>query len=415
VDKHDQAVQALYATSIYRAMYYLNYVLLTAYQLHLIVPEHTWLHLNKLYYHAEKLNLVELVVNKTSNEPHSISALYKNAVLLAASNPYQLGASDIQKLYNALVAWGSHAKIQQEVENTSLVLHLNEDSPPTYHIIKQHLAASPFIRGLKTDALCHHVTAIMKQRDPHSKEARSMLTTPVLQKIITAWSNFSSRHITRASHQGAVKVAIGLSAIYHQISCGKAFVPTSKLTTPAENTMTDDAAELWLTQNTVTESITTETPLGVQYPVHTFQIVNSSMIGYCLQAKITEMAGIETGELLGVQNTSADAPWRIGTVRWIKKIAADRCQMGILILGHNANIVAVDVIRTDSAQRYRALLVSDRLNIDHPGTLILPVIANLVPHEQFTMLMDDQTLSLQLTQTVLSTDRFMQVAYVALI
>lgn len=379
---------SLHAKSLYRAIYYLNYVLLASYQLHLAVPTQTWLHLHKLYLQAEQQALDNITVNNTPNEPHTINEIYKICLLLAASNPYQLGITDIQKLYDALIQWVEHIKIQKDdIKNVTFIFYLNEDLPPTHLGINKNITSSPFMRGINTNTLCQHVTTIMKQREPNIRESSNMLATTLLQKIITAWSNFSERHPNRSVHQGSMHIAIGLASIYHHLGENKP---------RAENDMF----------STVASSPT--------YPLYIWNIINSSATGYCFQTDLAKIAGIEIGELVGLRlksESTSNEPWRIGTVRWVKKVDAEYYHIGILMLAQNSNILAVQAIRADSKQRYRSLLLLDRTNIDHENTLIMPAVDNVISHEHLTVISYDQKIDIQLTEPISITDRFSQFKY----
>ncbi|NNM60028.1 MAG: hypothetical protein HKM04_09470 [Legionellales bacterium] len=428
----------LLAVCIHRALSCLSHVLLIAYQLYRTPPTQIWLRVHKLYLQAERIGLASFSLPHASDEAQTISEIYKICILLASANPYQLRPLEMYRLYQALLQWSHYTKIKSSsFENTLIIIKLDEDAPPFYQKPGQPLNSSPFLRGLDTTDLVAHIIISIKQHGATLNAHESVLPPHVLQNIANSWSRFTARLNERNVDNSAVQVSIGITSTHTHVSAenGLFYLDTQS---PDEQAKTFQVIQNPIQPNQTPTSTVFDDPwdtsfshtnefkqLVDSYPLFNWQIVNSSAHGFCLEVNIQQMIAIEAGELIGLyQKENKSAPWRIATIRWIKKIDDYRFQLGLLILASSAVTATVQLSNSPSKHHYRAFILSNDQNIsklkadkfilDTPDideySIVFPAL-DLIPGEHLIVLYGEHRTRIKLMEPLCLNSKFYQFKY----
>lgn len=416
----------LAAMCIHHAMSHLSQVLVISYQLYMSAPSQVWLRIHKLFLQAEKNGYTTIILTHHTNEPATISDAYKICILLACSNPNQLRAADINKLYITLLQWARYTDIiSQNPQHAAITFQLDEDAPPSYQLIHQRPANSAFLRGLNTKNLIQHISASIKQHESTLATSKETLSAHVLKTIAKAWNNFSHRVMERSPRSGDIQVTLGLASTHVHImmmhpsskfdsnNISETFAPlTSELNKledlelAAHPSATAEEVDMTATVKLQNDNID---DISKKYPIYKWQIINISPQGYCLQTDSQYIASFEAGELVGLHQESLKY-WRLGAIRWIKKINPDQFHVGIMILGPSAIPVAIRSTSSKSTNYFRALILPELYNAEKTNTIIIPAI-DLAGNDNLVIFYGEHQVSIKLTEPIFSNDKFYQFKY----
>ncbi|MBY0545589.1 MAG: hypothetical protein K2Q14_08620 [Gammaproteobacteria bacterium] len=434
-DKQHPNDQSLMAVCIHHAIRNLSRILLISYQLYRIPPENLWLRLYKLYLQAERAGIATLPISHDTYDLQTIADAFKQCILLATANPYQLRPVDMLKLYEALWQWSQHTKIiSTNFETVLIVFKLDEDTAPFYKKTNTDSNDSPFLRGLETKLLIERIVSAIKQHGHSLSDQRAPFSPLILQGIAQAWSELYTRTLPRASEEGDIQISIGLTATHAHISEKKPLLSTQAGTLlqgereiellpdthlSESKSMIGDPWETSFSQEHVLTSLATS------HPLFTWQVINGSALGYCLEANIKQMIALETGELIGLCNKDEkNAAWRLGSVRWVKRFDETHFRFGIMFLGFNPITTMVQVVHSKLNHQYRAFILSDQkepelkpstsafllASDNHRYSIIIPAL-DLIAEEHLALFFRDQAIGIKLTEPLCLNNKFYQFKY----
>ncbi len=429
----NEATASMTLTHMHRAMSYLSEALLTSYQMYAPSPATAWHDMHQIYRYAEQKKLHESPVldnQNTLNPQRSINDLYKQALLLALANPYQLSQDGITEVYTALVKLAPYGLLNT-VSNLddaagSFIINLTADNPPTSLAVNNNFGAES-CRALDTTDLIYHLYQLLENEagSPEQNTARedspsSPVPSGLARWLISAWGIVSRRSFARLKKTGRVNIAIGLDAIHHFISKTSVVdatlsfrkkdihpAPASPPNPPRGNS---DPIALFSRglQNTAHRNV--DTPRA--HAIHTCTIINESAGGSGLlwkgdgnstPVKIEEIIGIQTAD--GMSNNE----WGIAVIRWSKDVSSSEVEFGIEMLAPNAEAV---LIRTHAADRsgdapLTGLLLPELKATNQSATLITPAHA-FQTGKEIILNTNSGTRHALLTESLESTNSFMQ-------
>ncbi len=121
--------------SIYRAMELIIQAMLYAFRSHETPPPLSYLEINQLYMYAEFYHVLDTKIKNINSGHHStINSLYKQILLLVASDPYRVNSNELIEIYFFLEKFATLCVIEKSVdcksEEGKYLIDLMEDKPP---------------------------------------------------------------------------------------------------------------------------------------------------------------------------------------------------------------------------------------------------------------------------------------------
>jgi hypothetical protein len=421
--------QQILITAICRILYYLNAFLLCRYQIYSYVPENIWQEIHNLYKYSLKNNILDAKCNceLSFNHNTSIIGAYTRILLLSATDPYQWRQKDQYSISKALDLWAIYPTIYDnehipEKDSGIYIVDLDKDEPPIAFNFKRDpitksciaLDVAKNVKHLKHLLLKMHNNE-MKLRINHPGDAEFSVTIPILVKLIQIWSQKIVRHTQRFRIAAKIKVAFGLRAAYYYINNEKEFDPNpSHINAPVSTRHTGSLARPSLAlpifeieedeeegiaagpigfakppaepvKEEIKEEVDEEPTVDIEkrYHIYDYIIENISTNGFCILVEDGSFPPFRAGEIMIFKNSneSADAPWSIGAVRWIKSPRDGAYQIGIELVAPFAKAAGIQMIRNDQPA---GLLLRCLILADEPGshsvllTPTLPLQSNKV-------------------------------------
>lgn len=215
------------AGMVFRAMYHLYQVLLTAYEIYTDPPSNTWMHIHQLYLYAEDNQLTHIVprdINAEGPIPRiSIGEIYVHIVLLGLLSPFRLRQPDTKKVVKALGDWSKHCKIlpaeQYEEKTGHVLIKQNSDYAPGYYFVDNTIN-HVYTRTLDSTTLVDHISDLVVSQPSRIDQNTGIYDLPadVVRLLIITWGGKSKRLFSRASKDNQLTVSVGINATHFMIS-----------------------------------------------------------------------------------------------------------------------------------------------------------------------------------------------------
>ncbi|WP_455223363.1 hypothetical protein [Kaarinaea lacus] len=215
------------AGMIYRALYHLYQVLLTAYEIYIDPPNNTWIHIHQLYLYAEDNRLTHIIARDISPKgtiPRaSIGDIYIQVVLLGLLSPFRLRQTDTKKVVKALKDWSKHCKIypadQYEEKTGQVLIKQNSDYAPGYYFVDNTIN-HVYTRTLDTSALVSHISDEVVSHPSRIEQNTSIYDLPpdVIRLLIITWGGKARRLFSRTAKENELAVSVGISATHFMIT-----------------------------------------------------------------------------------------------------------------------------------------------------------------------------------------------------
>ena len=370
--------RSMMVTATYRALLYRSRVLVKAFQIYAPYPQNLWREMHELHDFSQRIGINTKTVEDAENslvKSRAIEDVYKQALLLALSNPYRLRQGDVLKVCNALELWSPYCRLTP-VENPNrqpqglFAIHLDSDEQPTY--LDTQNPSGGLTSVLDTTALGgllrEQDAYLSGEQDNPSKAVRKALPPnfpqDLLHRVMLSWGMMVSRSYSRQAtdEDHRVDLALGLSAIF---------------------TFTGGDEQLLM------EQVNTDTELGtssladwagssinrIEHRTHCCQILDESAGGYRLAWCEENDLRVQVGELLGLRvRDSAEDRWTLGVVRWMRAQADNRMEIGIQMLAPSIKPVTARVCSAEGrcGEHQACLLLPSSEGVDQPATLITP-------------------------------------------
>jgi len=393
---------------MYRAIEMNHLLLQSTYLCYAPYPEQTWRENHTLYRYAYEHGTHALPVIHEQNRGahHTIEDIYKQALLMALVNPYQLSQDDIQRIGSSLPFWAASCLLIPLGKGDELpglfAVDLERDEPPAYHaqlrgrmgpclMLDTHLLAQQL-----RELLSAPTTTTSTIYPPEVCN----LSQDTLRRMLLSWGLLSKRNFPRRGKSSQVQVALGLTATHKLLqsrlpgSQRAAQDPSRtarRATYSAQPIPGADGQGLYpeswdLTDSTTVSSIyqrkTTGAPLTFilgdsaaasrDHGPQVFNVTNESAGGYCLLWNQRGSTAINVGDLvcLHPKRDMVNTP-NICVVRWMKSFA-DRMVLGVEILSPSAEPATARILRSDGTQSepLESLILPPVAAVGRPTTLI---------------------------------------------
>jgi len=421
------------ARYIQHAMFYLNRMLLTGYEIYANPPHNTWGQIHQLYLYAETNNLhtqqMQGATGMATIPPSTIDDLYKQSVLLGLISPFRLQQAETRKVHQSLRKWSNLCKVFSKAHfsgnSDQILLNLNSDDAPGYHFVDTSISHNA-LRTIDNSALIRKISELVVEKQPSGEQVSEEIAYDVMKLLIITWSGKSKRLFARTPRNNTLSATIGLSATHFTIYNLQRSNPELARNAPFESIVTslmddsigdtngvtrgaepvfDSRAEfespnlLGITTIHTTrpdvwdEGFSTSDQTGqyqfrlnedlkdgksfANYASISMGNINESAGGYCLLGYTDETAEqpkVQIGEVIGIRDylDDTDVTVSIGVVTRLKN-QRNGIEIGVLKLAPCADAVATcPYHRRKMQQKHdRSLLLPAIKSVNQAATLLL--------------------------------------------
>ncbi|MDI2142962.1 MULTISPECIES: molecular chaperone [unclassified Pseudomonas] len=398
--KYSKDRAALLSEALQRATHVLKGQLVRATQLYSPAPEQLWFELHQLFRCACDLQLQHRRVRDDLASlagELSVEQTYIAALLLGSARCNQLRQNPIAQLAQVLEPWSAWLKLHPGASGEGLfAISAEIDAGPRYRS-KFRSEQQPGLLGFDPQPLVNAIEAHLLHKDTSTPlPVPAGLTLDTLQHLHATWGEAAERSFQRTVGQGNLTVCVGMSALHFYLGGERTFSELLKHPgTRAANfsqavvqgekdswSQAFDAAPQSKTDEFLPYEEIRYEPLAddegdadspPHYPTYALPVINHSPGGYCLAWPKEVPAELQTGEMVGIQDTTNQG-WSIAVVRWIRQVRGAGTQMGIKLVAPHAQPCGLQLVRTrdDHSHYLRGLLLPEISAIDLPATLLAP-------------------------------------------
>ncbi len=464
-DYVSQYLGSLLPESLFMALFYLSRLLVERFQLYLSEPAYVWQELNQLYLLAERIGAQENEVRMHT----SIKNKYLQIVILRLLNPYRMMHLEARKIYQLLEKWAEQCEIvgyvQQKPEN-DFVVNLLSDFPPHHfekdNDSKENNAGMFEGRVLKMNKLRtylkNYLDQIEHQKQSHVLSYQARMHNDMFQRIDNEMRRHQERSQERSFVGNNIKLLSGLRACHHFISDRKAFEPQAEIDARLqqkleENQHRDDSGINLISLLEEEKLLNKMNPMGELQSINPFlkesdvmgdawdRVYASSVIhanvnetqkqlnsslkeenwrqknesahGMLLVSKNDIEMPIAVGMLVAYR-LSVEKAYCLAVVKWLRLNPRKGMAIGVKLIAVQSRAIAVkgETGAGAGGEFQRAFLISENDTQGKGGKLHLIVSAGIYDKGSILKVWHNNKLNrVQITQILLATDSFKQVAF----
>lgn len=359
------------ATALYRAIYAEHLLLLNVYQSYAPNPPGTWREIHALYHYALANDIHRRPISDTKLlfESTSIDDVYKQTLLMALVNPYQLPQDDIQRIFESLPSWTPQCVLAPMSSFSSppglFAVNPDSDDPPGYYAYCSQTQDRCLM--LDTRQLAQQLRDILAAgslAQSDSPEPVRRLSQETMKRMLLSWGLLSKRNFPRRGNSAQVHVTIGLSAVAKYLAnvtktakrknqrgapLNQPHQPAAFSSQPLANADGQGLyPEMWdLSDATKVSSVydrqNTSAPVTYHFNTESvsespqiFNVTNESAGGYCLLWQQNSSGFLMVGDLILLHELAARyQQFNICVVRWLKNMD-EKMIIGVEILSPSA-------------------------------------------------------------------------------
>jgi hypothetical protein len=404
-----------FAQAIHGCMSFLSQAILLSVLVYDHYPKRIWRELHVLHrlatrYGVDATRLADPV--DARGQIASIDELYRRSMLFSLASPYKMRQKDNQLIFNTLLEWSHLVKFHaydNAPEESTITLRQDSDLAPS-HETSVTDSENKYLLMMDINGL------ISKLREQFSDEQERGAKLPnieefdqgLVRQLIKLWSKAQKRAFVRTKLNFELRIAVGLKSIHKLISLG------SEPSNPTEQAQDDgtwietafaEGGELKVSSHFSLMPLeagsfnprrgdfeefgpnsrdfdSLEEPVSVIWEedqdknelpeTNTFKTINESAGGYCLDWSGEHIPKIQVGELIGVQSAMSANQFGVGMVRWMRRTADDRLQVGVQMIAPNAISVTARLEQDKKAESHDCLLLPEVGTSGQPTSFICP-------------------------------------------
>lgn len=392
-----------FVASVFRTLSYLNMAMHYCYITYQPSPRGFWLEFHKIYHFSATAGIQDLKQNDLGLPNDSIEDQYKQALLMALVNTYQLSQEDISAIHESLGSWTPYCDLSvledAKRPNGIVIINLDSDEPPTYAAFMKD-AVGPCL-ALNTDRLGQRLSILMAA-EASLGEAQPSMSKELLQRMHGSWCSVPKRSFRRRQTGTTAKVILGLSAVHsfltnqhcrtqtnQQQANDRSLLFRASFSGQSVTSHSDSASNAYPDLLDFYDGGSSIVAVGAdgsfnrtssynlnkngheQTYEHEFVITNESAGGYCLSGTPSQSGAIKVGEILYMKQTGQDGTYNLCVVRWMRR-DRDRLVLGVEILTPHADPVLILAASRDTSVHppLAALLFPATPIMNLPATLI---------------------------------------------
>lgn len=338
-------------TAAQRGMSALSRILAIHYQIYAPSPAGIWSEIHQIFRFA-----MEQKIADGPGADNDIGPIYKQALLLALSDPYHLNPGEIRKIQEYLTLFGDLAQLQPPMQSSDpigrFLVQTDSDSPPSeaLQILDEASNLNSILLNTRelAHALHHHADRLEAGESPINlhlpDSARKAGYHGLLRRLLKHWLATPKRAFRRTQHIASTEVCTSLPACHHFLGWHE----------------TVDSADL------------TFTPAARELPFISgkWLIINESAGGLALRGIFKVLPLIRPGEIIGLKMEGSDR-WHVGAVRWVKSDTARHLEIGAQLLAPKALPITIKPSICGATDEFLpALLLPEVPLLRQPATLV---------------------------------------------
>ncbi|NOZ10234.1 MAG: hypothetical protein GXP09_04220 [Gammaproteobacteria bacterium] len=360
--------------AVHRAIYHLTKVLLKAYEHYRPLPEGIWIELHALYTYAAERKMTQTLTQDplrkaTSNT--TIDQMYKHAVLLGLSGPYQQPFHLIIKVNEYLEYWSAVVNItdaaQSEKKKCQFLVAPLEDRPgrPCYGDVDipsgaYVLSTRPLVREAHLQLTAMNTGVIPKTG--LGKKFYDDRACTMLRRLVVSWGINPTRRFVRTPSNVACNMAIGIDSVSYYLNGKQAFKlssedPDNHINMPYVGSFVHHYSQSG----------------EIKHTAHTWLIVDEGACGYGLSTDEQDHCEIKIGDLLSINVEDKEDGWGVGLIRWMQNDEQGNVVLGVQKLVPNARPGAIKPVKAEGQHEDQfkpAVLLPEMTALNQPQTLV---------------------------------------------
>jgi hypothetical protein len=406
-----QLVQA-----IHRCMSYLSRAILLSVLVYDPYPKRIWRELHVLHRLASRYGVASIQVDDpldNQGRSSTIDESYRRCILFSLASPYKMRQKDNLMVFDTLLEWSHLAKVHSydnAPEETTIIIRQDSDLAPS-HETSVAEAENKYLLKMDASDLIVQLREQFSDSQPETSRLQgiSALDTGLVRQLIKLWSKAQKRAFVRTKLNFELRIAVGLRSIHQLISLGNepekpsekqeeegtwiesAFAegrnhlkisPHFSLMPMESNNYNPRRGDFEEFGPNSRDFDTLEEPVSqiwdeepsklAESATNTFKTINESAGGYCLDWSGEQIPKIQVGELIGVQSAMSANQFGVGMVRWMRRTADERLQVGVQMIAPNAIAVSAREERNKRGESYDCLLLPEVGTSGQPTSFICP-------------------------------------------
>ena len=349
---------------IQRAIAALSKALCAFYKTYSPTPPGIWSEIHQLAHLALERNLHNEPVDRGRN---SISAIYKQTLLLALANPYKLMHGEVDRVTDYLVEYGNLAKLYPMQATQSSVgvflVNLDSDASPK-SLDKGHAKGRNYIL-LGTDALVStlqdQISKLESGRPPKALNLPDYAKLPsylnLMRHLLKDWTLVPKRKFQRMANNNIMEICVGLRAASHFIS----FHPEA---TEIEMETLDFSGIEQSGSPAIGKSV------QLQFVTSQWAVTNESAGGLGLKCISGSTQPIRIGEIIALRSRDSQN-WNIGVVRRVFSDKPEHLELGVQMLAPAASPITIKPVVAGPKDTFQAALLLPEIRaLQQPATIV---------------------------------------------
>lgn len=373
-----------------RSLYYLRELLVRSYSVYLPHPPNVWRELHEIFCFLEARALDTRAVEvrgETGVRAVTVRERYVQALLLGASQPYQLPQNACQQLCLFIDTWGQLAQLSaaKTVDNPvgHFLVDFGADAPPTPYPRGTLPAETDRLRMLSVIDLVRVTQGFIGRLKQGERTAALRLgfdclednAVDLLQRLVWVWGLTPRRRYQRLRRNSYISVCVGVPAL-HFFANGQQPLSDSPLASARVDAGNASASngevayvELDDEPPPAPTIVTTRTPY-TNYRLDRWHMRDANAQGMLLARYSDSTVTARVGDLLGLHQPGM-AHWTVAVVRWLKSPEGQSLELGVELLAPMVTPVAVRA-EARNASYMPALLLPATTTPRRPISLLLP-------------------------------------------
>ncbi|HEX9391010.1 MAG TPA: hypothetical protein VF928_06830 [Usitatibacteraceae bacterium] len=332
---------------LYRALSYLNSLMLQSYKTYHPVPAGVWRDFHALYQCAVEQNLGEGIVDEDGKQ--SIGELYIVSLLISLADPYRLMHKEVERAAQILAQNRGLTVIRDNAEGLDpqrlFVVALDSDQGPRI-LVQGTRPTGQVLRLVDPARLVERLQERLKAAG-NAGAAKSHAThdlNDLMARLIRLWGDPPKRQFRRNPVETGVALCSSIKGVAYFAELAA-----------NENPEADAAAIrdgrtiplLKIPQDAMSQLI------GVEE----WQVLNQSANGLRMHHESGGTVGVTVGEVVGVRFVGGRA-WNVGVVRWLTLLEGDALEFGLELISPAATSITIESTIGSAIKPMPALLIA---------------------------------------------------------